>query len=144
MGDNLNTQEIIRIKGYFQQKYGFEVDDFTVSFLNEINEGFEKLKEKSDESLMEIKEASNKIKLAKRQILFQTKEVAFWYAIGTFLPFALTCLVGLFLLFAGFVYEKRQKFEANKTKQRNEKQFQKQPKNKSKSTKISHFKSKWT
>jgi hypothetical protein len=139
METNFNSEEITRLKGYFQQKYGFEVDDFTVSFLNEINEGFAKLKVISDESLTEIKEAANKIKVAKRQIIFQTSKVAFWYAIGTFVPFALTTIVGLFLFYAGFIYEKRHSKDSIKSLQNIEKKLQKTSKIKSKKAKLSHF-----
>jgi predicted PurR-regulated permease PerM len=107
-----------------------------------IKSWFAKLREKSDESLTEIKDAASKIKASKRQILFQTKEVALWYAMGFYIPFALTLIVAFFLFYSGFTYEKRHSQEEIKQQSKIEKNLKKSSKFRSKAAKLGHFQSK--
>ncbi len=104
METKLNSEELIRLKAYYQLKYGYEADNFTASFLNEIKERFEERDKKMYESMAEINANVGNLNVAKRHIYFTKKSVGFWYAFGISAPFCLTITIALFLIYSGFIY----------------------------------------
>ena len=83
MENRINSKELIRIKGHFQEKYGYEMDTFSSTILSEINQEFEKINTEMKAITLEINEASSKINGSIQHIQFTKSKVAFWYAAGS-------------------------------------------------------------
>jgi hypothetical protein len=61
MENRISSKELIRIKGHFQEKYGYEMDTFSTTILSEINQEFERINTEMKAITLEINEASSKI-----------------------------------------------------------------------------------
>lgn len=112
--NRVETEELIRIKGHFMEKYGVSVDKFSSIILQEINEEFGKMNASLQISIVKIDEASLKIKGLVKHISFQNKWAAFWYAIGRGIPYTVTIICLGFLMYSAFIYNKRNTNEKSK------------------------------
>lgn len=114
------TEKLTRIRGHFQHKYGFPIDNWAASALNEMNEGFEKLSAKTEANIYEIREASSKIKGSVRHISFTNYKTAFWYAAGRSMPFGLAIIIASFLIYASLIFMIRHSKSGEKIQKSNQ------------------------
>jgi hypothetical protein len=107
MENRISSKELIRIKGHFQEKYGYEMDSFSSTILSEINQEFERINTEMKAITLEITEASSKINGSIRHIQFTKSKVAFWYAAGSNMPKSIAIIIAAFLLYSAFIYVQR-------------------------------------
>jgi hypothetical protein len=104
MENRISSNELMRIKGQFQEKYGYEMDTFSSTILSEINQEFERINTEMKAITVEINEAGSKINGSIRHIQFTKSKVAFWYAAGSNMPKSIAIIIASFLLYSAFIY----------------------------------------
>ena len=97
----MNNQQVdkdflTRLKGAYQSKYGFEMDEWTSVILNEISENFSKYTKEAKASIGEIEMASQLIKGQINPIYFSNEQQAYWYGAGKNTPIGIaTIIIGI-------------------------------------------------
>ncbi len=104
MENRISSNELMRIKGHFQEKYGYEMDTFSSTILSELNQEFEKINSEMKAITLEINEARSKINGSIKHIQFTKSKVAFWYAAGSNMPKSIATIIAAFLLYSAFIY----------------------------------------
>lgn len=98
---------LTRLKGEYQAKYGFEMDEWTAIMLYEMSERFIDFHQSMEESKSEVENAALQIKGQLKPIHFQDEKQAFRYGLGHSLginmAIALTVCVVSFFAF-GLIY----------------------------------------
>jgi hypothetical protein len=107
MENRISSNQLMRIKGHFQEKYGYEMDTFSTTILSELNQEFEKINTEMKAITAEINEASSKINGSIKHIQFTKSKVAFWYAAGSNMPKSIAIIITAFLLYSAFIYVQR-------------------------------------
>jgi len=96
MSSLISKDELTRIKGIYQAKYGYEMDEWTAVILTELNEKFSIFNQRVQNSTTEIGKATQAIKGQIQPIHFSNHKQAFLFGIGKFLIPSLVVLVGIF------------------------------------------------
>ncbi|GGM72946.1 hypothetical protein GCM10010967_00510 [Dyadobacter beijingensis] len=102
MNSTISKDAITRMRGAYQAKYGFEMDEWTAVMLTELHEHFHDFGKNVAQSNSEIGKAAQLIKGQINQVHFKNDRQAFWYGMSRLLPPSLVTLVGV-LLIAYFV-----------------------------------------
>ncbi len=102
MNSTISKDAITRMRGAYQAKYGFEMDEWTAVMLTELHEHFHDFGKNVAQSNSEIGKAAQMIKGQIRPVHFNNDRQAFWYGIARLIPPSLVALVGI-LLIAYFV-----------------------------------------
>jgi hypothetical protein len=93
---------LTRLKGAYQAKYGFDMDEWTPIILHEISENFATNNEETKNAINEIEKASSLITGQIKPIHFSDEKQAFYYGLGKSLPYGISVLVigilGYFLI----------------------------------------------
>ena len=94
----MNNQQVdkdflTRLKGAYQAKYGFEMDEWTSVILNEISENFSKYTKEAKASIGEIEKASQLIKGQINPIYFSNEQQAYWYGAGKNTPIGIAAII---------------------------------------------------
>lgn len=94
MNNNRVDKDLLtRLKGAYQAKYGFDMDEWTPIILHEISENFAINNDETKNAIGEIGKASKLIKGQIKPIHFSNEGQAFYYGIGKSLPYAIAILV---------------------------------------------------
>lgn len=115
MNSTISKDAITRMRGAYQAKYGFEMDEWTAVMLTELHEHFHEFGKNVAQSNSEIGKAAQLIKGQINSVHFNNDRQAFWYGLSRLLPPSLVVLVGI-LLIAYFVnqgakYQELARFE---------------------------------
>lgn len=89
----VNKDFLTRLKGAYQAKYGFEMDEWTSVILNEISENFSRYAKETKASVAEIEKASQLIKGQINPIYFSNEQQAYWYGAGKNTPIGFAAIV---------------------------------------------------
>ncbi|HEV7347426.1 hypothetical protein [Telluribacter sp.] len=112
MSSSISKEELIRIKGKFQAKYGFEMDEWTAVLMTEINEKFYQFNNEVQSSVQSIDKASRLIKGQIQPVYFCNTKEAFLYGLGKWLAPSVVGLVAV-LITAYFVSQSQDYQEMN-------------------------------
>ncbi|MGV3604303.1 MAG: hypothetical protein ACO1N1_23980 [Dyadobacter fermentans] len=102
MNSTISKDAITRMRGAYQAKYGFEMDEWTAVMLTELHEHFQDFGKNVAQSNGEIAKAAQLIKGQINQVHFKSDWQAFWFGLSRLLIPSLVTLVGM-LLIAYFV-----------------------------------------
>ncbi|MHA4737085.1 hypothetical protein [Dyadobacter sp. MSC1_007] len=102
MNSTINKDAITRMRGAYQAKYGFEMDEWTAVMLTELHEHFHDFGKNVAQSNSEIGKAAQLIKGQINQVHFKSDRQAFWFGLSRRLFPSLVALTGM-LLIAYFV-----------------------------------------
>lgn len=109
MSSSISKDELIRIKGKFQAKYGFEMDEWTAVLMTEINEKFFQFNGQVQDSVQSIDKASQLIKGQIQPVYFSNNKQAFLYGLGKCL---LPSVVGLVaVLITAYFFRQSQDYQ---------------------------------
>lgn len=112
MSSSISKEELIRIKGKFQAKYGFEMDEWTAVLMTEINEKFYQFNGQVQSSINSIDDASQLIKGQIQPVYFSNSKEAFLYGLGKWLAPSVVGLVAV-LITAYFISQSQDYQEIN-------------------------------
>ncbi|MES2794719.1 MAG: hypothetical protein V4683_02075 [Bacteroidota bacterium] len=107
MEKQIKKEDLTRAKGFFQNKYGYEMDNFSATMLLELKENFGKVQCDLEATIEKINEATGKINGSMKQIHFTNSKVAFWYAMGKGIPYSLAIIFSVLILYSAFIYWER-------------------------------------
>jgi hypothetical protein len=96
MSSQITKEELTRIKGTFQAKYGYEMDEWTAVILTELNDRFSNFGQTVQNSTKEVGNAAQLIKGQVHAIHFKDNMQAFSFGLGKFLIPSLVVLIGIF------------------------------------------------
>ncbi|MCF2489686.1 hypothetical protein [Dyadobacter sp. CY347] len=97
MSSQITKEEVTRIMGRFQAKYGYEMDEWTAIILTELNDRFNSFAETVESSRHEIGNATKLVKGQIHPVHFSSNMQAFIFSIGKFLIPSLVALVGIII-----------------------------------------------
>jgi hypothetical protein len=107
MSSQITKEELTRIKGSFQAKYGYEMDEWTAVILTELNDRFGNFSQTVQQSTKEIGNAAQLIKGQVHAVHFENDRQAFLFGLGKLLSPSLVALTGiLFIAYYVGQYEK--------------------------------------
>jgi len=96
MSSQITKEELTRIKGSFQAKYGYEMDEWTAVILAELNDRFGNFSQAVQNSTKEVGNAAQLIKGQVHSVHFKNDRQAFLFGLGKFLIPSLVVFVGIF------------------------------------------------
>lgn len=96
MSSQITKEELTRIKGSFQAKYGYEMDEWTAVILTELNDRFGSFSQTVQQSTKEVGNAAQLIKGQVHAVHFKDNLQAFSFGLGKFLIPSLVVLIGIF------------------------------------------------
>ena len=95
----VNKEELTRMKGRYTERYGQQMDEWTVIFFSEIQEHFQKQNLQIDRSVSEIGKAAQEIKGKSQHVHFSGNWQALFYGAGIVLPVSIAALIISVLVF---------------------------------------------
>lgn len=98
--EQVSKEDMIRLKAYFTQKYGIELDDWFSTVMFEMNQLNNESKLEIGKATEEIKTAAKLLKGQMQAIHFKDNKQAFWFGFGKFLPF----MIPIFLIIPFIFY----------------------------------------
>lgn len=96
MSSQITKEELTRIKGTFQAKYGYEMDEWTAVILTELNDRFGNFSQTVQQSTKEVGNAAQLIKGQVHAVHFKDNLQAFSFGLGKFLIPSLVVLIAIF------------------------------------------------
>ena len=96
MSSLISKDELTRIKGIYQAKYGYEMDEWTAVILTELNDRFGNFSQTVQQSTKEVGNAAQLIKGQVHAVHFKDNMQAFSFGLGKFLIPSLVVLIGIF------------------------------------------------
>lgn len=103
--EGLDERELLRLKSHYQLKYGVEMDDFALNTMMALEAGFESNRKDLERYFAKL-EKDNRV-CTGRHIYFTIPKVAFWYAAGRSMPWAIALVLLSVLLYSAGVYQLR-------------------------------------
>ena len=91
--NQVNKADIDRLKGHFQAKYAFPMDEWTAIMLYEIVTNFQSFSKQVEASKGEIEKATSQIKGQIVPVHFSDKKQAFFHSFGKSLPYCFAIII---------------------------------------------------
>jgi hypothetical protein len=98
MSSQITKEEVTRIMGQFQAKYGYEMDEWTAVILTELNDRFNVFGETVESTKAEIDKAVKLVKGQVNTVHFRDNMQAFIFSIGKSVFPSLVALAGIVVI----------------------------------------------
>jgi len=91
--EQVSKEDMIRLKAYFTQKYGIELDEWFSAVMHEMNQLNQESKLEIGKATEEVKTAAKLLKGQMHAVHFKDNKQAFWFGFGKYLPFSVPMLL---------------------------------------------------
>ena len=91
--EQVSKEDMIRLKAYFTQKYGIELDEWFSAVMHEMNQLNQESKLEIGKATEEIKTAAKLLNGQMHAVHFKDNKQAFWFGFGKYLPFSVPMLL---------------------------------------------------
>lgn len=95
----ISKQDLTRIQGKFAEKYGEQMDEWSVILFSEIHENFQLFELKVKELTLGVENAGKEIKGKRQHIHFKDEMEAFGFGVGVTVPVCVAVVILAILLF---------------------------------------------